>query len=145
MTTLLKTRHVQKPNSCNYLIKYFFLVLQNKLPNIFKVACESRQFRNPEFFPVFNNTTISHSSTNMRNHSGFLMANLTQVSLPVQDLYRMMVEHDGYDMSRTLRRHIDLVVFGIEKHIFKVILYSCWINIVTLHCIEHIDVRCSAE
>ena len=78
----------------------------------------------------------------MRNHSGFLMANLTLVSLPVQDLYRMMVEHDGYDMSRTLRTHIDLGLCGIEKQIFKVILYSCCINLVTLHCIEHIDVRC---
>ena len=46
---LLKSRSVQE-NSCNYLVKYLiFPVLQNKLPNIFKVACESRQFRNPEF------------------------------------------------------------------------------------------------
>ena len=38
----------------------------------------------------------------------------------------MTVEHDGNDMSRTLRRHIDLVVelFGIEKQIVKVILYK---------------------
>jgi len=106
------------------------------------------------FFSIFNNTTISHSSTNMRNHSGFLVADLIQDSLPGQDLYGMVVKHDGNDMSRTPRRHIGLVVFGMEKHdgndmsrtlrthidlvvfgmgiqIFKVILYSCCINIVT--------------
>ena len=35
-------------------IKYLniqkILVFENKLANVFKVACESRQFRNPEFF-----------------------------------------------------------------------------------------------
>ena len=89
----------------------------------------------------------------MRNHSGFLVADLTQDSLPGQDLYGM-VKHDGNYMSRTprrhiglvvsgmekhhgngmsctLRRHIDLVVFGMEIQIFKVILYTCCINIVT--------------
>ena len=79
MTTLLKTKNVQKPNSCHNLINEMILSgFANKLPNIFKVVCESWQFRNPFF----------------RCLSWFLMANLTQVSLPVQDLYRMMVEHD---------------------------------------------------
>ncbi len=51
----------------------------------------------------------------MRNHSGFFVADLTQDSLPGQDLYGM-VKHDGNYMSRTPRRHIGLVVSGMEKH-----------------------------
>lgn len=43
------------------------------------------------------------------------MADLTQDSLPGQDLYGM-VKHDGNYMSRTPRRHIGLVVSGMEKH-----------------------------
>ena len=35
-----------------------------------------------------------------------------------------MVEHDGNDLSRTLRRNIGLVVFGISKQIVKVMLYK---------------------
>ncbi len=61
-----------------YLNIYFFLVFQNKLPKIYNVACESRQFGNPDFFILFNNSKNlrpshgrSHGVTDVMNqHQG---------------------------------------------------------------------------
>ena len=55
--------------SCNYKIfKYSkkSLVFQNKLAKIFKVACESRQFRNPELFEYL--ITLKYSDLHMEDH-----------------------------------------------------------------------------
>ena len=56
-----------KPNLAT--IKYLnikFLVFQNKLPKILKVACESRQFRNPGFFKYL--ITLKFSDLHMEDH-----------------------------------------------------------------------------
>ena len=47
-------------------ILIFFLVFQNKLAKIFKVACESRQFRNPELFKCL--ITLKFADLHMEDH-----------------------------------------------------------------------------
>ena len=64
----LGQQSASKPNlaTIKYLNIYFFLVFQNKLAKIFKVACESRQFRNPDFFKYL--IILKFSDLHMEDH-----------------------------------------------------------------------------
>ena len=150
----VKTRNVQKPNFCSYLLTRYVrkydslkLLAENferclkQLWNlwIFNIQKRKMSVKTSHTLPVPNLVDGLHPKVTRRhvlwcNHivrlkdgSGADMIAVCTISF-VQEIWWW--SHDGNDMSCTLRRHIDMVVFELQNRLSN---WFCFCNLIWLH------------